>query len=77
MASVRSLDGICAVRVTSSTSDDPVRRLLADEAGADDFAAEINDGREYPEAWVSFEPIAMNLHDRDLRSAPRRRPKRR
>lgn len=50
-------------------SDDPVRWLFADEADADDFAAAINEGRKYPEAWVSFEPIAWSLHDHDLGSA--------
>jgi hypothetical protein len=63
------LNGVYAVCVSSSISEDPVRWLFVDEADADDFARAINDGRDYPEAWVSFEPIASNLHDRDLRSA--------
>lgn len=63
------LDGAYAVCVSSSISDDPVRWLFVDEADADDFAAAINEGRQYPEAWVSFEPIAENLYDRGLRSA--------
>ena len=63
------LNGVYAVCVSSAISDDPVRWLFVDEADADDFAAAINEGREYPEAWVSFEPIARTLHDDDLRSA--------
>lgn len=46
-----------------------MRRLFVDEADADDLAAVINEGRDYPEAWVSFEPIAWSLHHQDLRSA--------
>jgi hypothetical protein len=63
------LNGAYAVCVSSSISEDPVRWLFVDEVDADDFAAAINAGRKYPEAWVRFEPIALSLHDRDLRAA--------
>lgn len=66
---MNGLNGVYAVCVSSSISDDPVRWLFVDEADADDFAAAINEGREYPEAWVSFEPIASSLQDEDLYSA--------
>jgi hypothetical protein len=66
---MRQLNGVYAVCVGSSISEDAVRWLFVAEADADDFAAAINEGREYPEAWVSFEPIAWSLHDKDVCSA--------
>jgi hypothetical protein len=57
-------NGAYPVCVGSSISDDPVRWLFVDEGDADDFPAAINERREYPEAWASFEPIAWSRHDR-------------
>lgn len=39
---MRQLNGVYAVCVGGSISEDPVRWLFVDEADADDFAAAIN-----------------------------------
>jgi hypothetical protein len=62
-----ALSGVYAVTVSPSISDDPVRWLFVDEGDADLFAAAINGDSEFPEATVSYEPIAFSLDDEHLR----------
>ena len=61
------LAGVYAVTVSPSVADDPIRWLFVHESDADQFAAAINGDSQFPEASVSYEPIALSLHDPHLR----------
>jgi hypothetical protein len=62
----RPLDGVYAVSVSNLVADDPVRWLFISEDDADMFCAAINGDSEFPEATVTYEPIAYSLADPDL-----------